>query len=102
MALTSDEHTTQRAAWEAVYQETPVIVTDTTLLRQEFDAGAVHVANAAAAIAAAVRRVRDERPLFEAGVRSLRERKLQRWEETRAHLLAVIGQRPAREPASPA
>ena len=91
VALTSDDHTTQRAAWEAVYQETPVIVTDTALLREEFATGALHVTNTPEAIAAAVGRVRDERPAFEAGARTLRQRKLERWEGTKAGLLAALG-----------
>lgn len=91
IALTSDAHTTQRGAFEAIYQGTPVIVSDTALLREEFDSGAVHVANQAAAIAGAVRAVRQDLAGFRIGAERLRARKTARWGETRTALLAAIG-----------
>jgi glycosyltransferase involved in cell wall biosynthesis len=90
MALTTDDHTMQRGAYEAIYQGTPVIVSDTQVLRQAFDEGAVHVNNTPEAIVAAVVRVRDNAPEYRDAARRLRARKLSRWDRTRAELLAAL------------
>src|SRR5262249_26555315 len=55
--LTTLDHTMLRGAYEAVYQGTPVIVSDWPLLREEFPIGAVHVDNSVESIVDAVRDV---------------------------------------------
>jgi len=90
MTLTTRDHTMLRAAYEAIYQGTPVIVSDWTLLRAAFDEGAVHVNNTAAAIAGAVRRVATNGEALRAGARRARDRKLQRWTQTRSAIAARL------------
>lgn len=90
MTLTTRDHTMLRAAYEAIYQGTPVIVSDWPLLRAAFDKGAVHVDNSASAIATAVARVvADPEPLRE-GARLLRARKIEQWATTKAAILRSI------------
>jgi glycosyltransferase involved in cell wall biosynthesis len=96
MTLTTRDHTMLRAAYEAVYQGTPVIVSNWDLLRQSFDAGAVHVDNSAEQIAAAVRRVAADAAPLRQGARQLRERMLQRWAQTRAAIAERLGTPPDR------
>jgi glycosyltransferase involved in cell wall biosynthesis len=91
MALTTRDHTMLRAAYEAIYQGTPVIVSDWPLLRSAFDEGAVHVENSAAGIAAGVRRLQAEYEKFRPGAQRLRERKLERWNTTLFRLRALVG-----------
>jgi glycosyltransferase involved in cell wall biosynthesis len=91
MTLTTRDHTMLRAAYEAVYQGTPVIVSDWALLRESFDEGAVHVDNTPAQIAAAVRRVAAEGPALRAGASRLRERKLRRWQQTKDVITLRLG-----------
>jgi hypothetical protein len=91
MTLTTRDHTMLRAAYEAVYQGTPVIVSNWALLRGSFDEGAVHVDNTAAQIAAAVRQVAAGGPALREGARRLRERKMSRWAQTKAHINARLG-----------
>jgi len=91
MTLTTRDHTMLRGAYEAIYQGTPVIVSDWPLLRSAFDEGAVHVDNSRAAIVAAVQRVQREHERFRKGAADLRHRKLERWAATRAELLAAVG-----------
>jgi glycosyltransferase involved in cell wall biosynthesis len=91
MTLTTRDHTMLRAAYEAVYQGTPVIVSDWGLLRDAFDEGAVHVDNTAPGIVAAVRVVAGNGPSLRAGAARLRERKLARWQRTRAEIASRIG-----------
>jgi hypothetical protein len=80
-----------RGAWEAIYQGTPVIVSDWPLLRDAFDEGAVHADNTASGIAAAVARARDQYGELSEGARRLRSRKEQRWTITRSALLDRLG-----------
>jgi glycosyltransferase involved in cell wall biosynthesis len=90
IALTTDDHTMQRAAYESIYQGTPVIVSSTELLKDAFDEGAVHVDNSAEAIVEAVHRIRANSAAFRDGARRLRARKLAQWVETRSALLATL------------
>ena len=93
MALTTDDHTMQRGAWEAIYQGTPVIVSDFPLLRAEFASGAIHVANDAEAVVAAVRQMQVRRSQYRDGARELKARKEGRWQAVRTALLEAIGRR---------
>jgi len=90
MALTTDDHTMQRAAYEAVYQGTPVIVSDTQVLRQAFDEGAVHVDNSPDAIVKAVKHVRDNVPEYREAATRLRARKNDRWIRVKAELIRAL------------
>ncbi len=95
--LTTFDHTMLRGAYEAIYQGTPVIVSDWPLLREAFPEGAVHVDNTAAAIAEAVRVVQRDQASYRAGARRLRTAKLAQWAATRHSILAAIAH--AAEPA---
>lgn len=90
MTLTTRNHTMLRAAYEAIYQGTPVIVSDWPLLRTSFDEGALHVDNRAPAIEDAIRLMRQEHERFRSGAAALRRRKLDRWLVTLAELRAVL------------
>jgi glycosyltransferase involved in cell wall biosynthesis len=85
--LTTQDHTMLRGAYEAIYQGVPVIVSDWSILREAFPLGAIHVDNTPGAIAAAVRRMRDEIARYRAGAARLRTLKLQRWENSRQAIL---------------
>jgi glycosyltransferase involved in cell wall biosynthesis len=91
MTLTTRDHTMLRAAYEAIYQGTPVIVSDWALLREAFDEGAVHVNNSVEQIAAAIGRVAGNGPALRDGARRLKDRKLRRWAQTRASIAERIG-----------
>jgi glycosyltransferase involved in cell wall biosynthesis len=90
MALTTDDHTMQRGAWEAIYQGTPVIVSDFPVLRAEFDSGALHVANRADAVTDAVRQMQEQVGACRDGARQLKARKEARWQASRAALLDAV------------
>ena len=94
LTLTTRDHTMLRGAYEAVYQGTPVIVSDSSLLRQAFDRGAIHVDNTAESIAAAIGEMRQRHAHYKAEVLLLREKKYRAWEEAKSSLLAQL--RPAR------
>ena len=91
MTLTTRDHTMLRGAYEAIYQGTPVIVSDWVLLRDAFDEGAVHVDNSSAQIVEAVRRVAADPRGYRAGAMRLRDRKRRQWVRTKDELLNVAG-----------
>jgi glycosyltransferase involved in cell wall biosynthesis len=90
VTLTTDDHTMQRGAWEAIYQGTPVIVSDFPILREAFDEGAIHVDNSPAALVDAVTSVKADREPYRRGAARLRTRKVERWMRSKRALLAAI------------
>jgi glycosyltransferase involved in cell wall biosynthesis len=94
MTLTTRDHTMLRAAYEAAYQGTPVIVSNWALLREAFAEGAVHVDNTPEAIAAGVKRVVAEGAALRDGARRLKETKLRRWARVRSAILERVNAPP--------
>jgi len=90
IALTTVDHTMLRGAYEAIYQCTPVIVSNSPILREAFDEGSVHVDNSADAIVAAIRDVQQRPDAFREGARRLKARKESRWSESRRALLEAL------------
>lgn len=62
LALTEDDHTMQRGAYEALALEKPLIISDWPLLRQVFSRGTIHTRNTAEAIAQAIRAAKADLP----------------------------------------
>jgi glycosyltransferase involved in cell wall biosynthesis len=92
LTLTTRDHTMLRGAYEAVYQGTPVIVSDWPILREAFAEGAAHVDNTVGQIVRAVRDVQARADAYRAGSRRLRTKKLRQWAVTRQELLQhVVG-----------
>lgn len=89
LTLTTRNHTMLRGAYEAIYQGTPVIVSDWPLLREAFPEGAAHVDNSPPAIVAAVRAIQRQPDVFRAGAATLAEAKRVRWAATRQTLTAI-------------
>lgn len=90
MTLTTRDHTMLRAAWEAIYQGIPVIVSDWPVLREAFDEGAVHVDNTPQDIARAVRQLQQDYEDYRRAAVALRARKESRWAATRDQLRARV------------
>ena len=94
MTLTTRDHTMLRAGYEAIYQGTPVIVSNWPVLRAAFDEGAIHVDNTATGIIEGIRTMQREHAATRAGAARLRQRKLDRWAATLAELKAMVSARP--------
>jgi glycosyltransferase involved in cell wall biosynthesis len=92
VVLTTYDHTMLRGAYEAIYQGTPVVISDWQLLRDAFPEGAVHVDNTANGIAEGIRTVARDPRGFKAAAARMRVRKLEYWESTRRAVLARIEQ----------
>ena len=93
MTLTRRDHTMLRGAYEAVYQGTPVIVSNWELLRNAFDEGAIHVDNSADQIVAAVCEMRVNIGRYRVEVMRLRERKYSEWRDVRRAILTYVSSR---------
>lgn len=89
LTLTTRDHTMLRGAYEAIYQGTPVIVSDWPLLKEAFPEGAVHVDNSSQGIAAGVRAMRQQPEAFRAGATRLAAAKRARWSATKQQLVAL-------------
>jgi glycosyltransferase involved in cell wall biosynthesis len=90
MSLTTRDHTMLRGAYEAIYQGTPVIVSDWPLLREAFDAGTVHVQANASDITCGIQSMHDNIARFKREAGELRLRKLATWEKTKLSILARL------------
>jgi hypothetical protein len=90
LTLTTRNHTMLRAAYESIYQGTPVIVSDWPLLRQAFPEGAAHVDNSKESIVRGVRALQNDLAGYREGAARLRTLKQQRWGATRGQLLARL------------
>lgn len=91
IALTTLDHTMQRAAYEAIYLGRPVVTSNFALLRQEFPLGTVHVDNTVESIREGIQRMRDSLPSYQAAALQLREQKMVRWVSARQKLQALTG-----------
>ena len=90
MTLTTRDHTMLRGAYEAVYQGTPVIISNWQLLRNAFHQGAIHTDNSSAEIVRAVRDMQIHHDLYKADVLKLREKKYEEWEKQKDLLFTLI------------
>jgi glycosyltransferase involved in cell wall biosynthesis len=79
IALTTGSQTMLRGAYEAIYHGTPVIISDSELLRQEFPSGAILIDNRPDALVGAVVRMSAESERYRDEAAALREAKLRRW-----------------------
>jgi glycosyltransferase involved in cell wall biosynthesis len=90
LTLTTRDHTMLRGAYEAIYQGTPVIVSDWPVLREAFPAGAAYANNTPDDIVRAIRTIQAAPERYRAEAARLREIKLSRWRTTRETILERI------------
>lgn len=81
LALTIRDHTMQRAAYEAVYLEKPVITSDFPILRNAFPLGAIHIDPTEKGIRLGIEDFVSRKPQLVQEVQEMRRRKLTRWAE---------------------
>jgi glycosyltransferase involved in cell wall biosynthesis len=79
MALTTENHTNQRGACEAVWVERPVITSDWPFLRETFHQGTVHVDNTVAGIVAGVRQMQADHARYAREIVGLQTERRQQW-----------------------
>jgi len=90
MALTTDDHTMQRGACEAVWLGKPIITSDWPILREYFDKGTIHITPSAQDIREAVIRMQKERRRLEDEVLILQQERWREWQHKHAALTELI------------
>jgi len=86
MVLTTDDHTMQRGACEAVSLGKPIITSDWPLLKAYFHKGTIHVDNSSQGIQEGISRMQKERDVMEREILVLQQERWQEWEEKYASL----------------
>jgi hypothetical protein len=90
LTLTTRDHTMSRGGYEAIYQGTPVIVSDWPILRDAFPDGAIHVDNTPDGIVRGLEQMKAALDDYRAGAARLRDAKRGRWSDVRRRVLARI------------
>ena len=90
LTLTTRDHTMLRGAYEAIYQGTPVIISDWPLLRAAFSQGAIHVDNSVEGIVKAIDAMRQTIEDYRREALQLREHKLKAWGVAKQAILTAI------------
>jgi glycosyltransferase involved in cell wall biosynthesis len=90
MALTTQDHTMQRGACEALSLGKPIITSDWGLLKEFFYKGAVHVQNSAQAIREGVQEMRSQWQTLARETQELREEREREWVAKRDTLWALL------------
>ena len=90
MALTTDDHTMQRGACEAIWLGQPIITSQWPVLRQSFHKGTIHVDNTVAGIRAGVLQMRATHQQLASEILALQQERRQQWREIVAQLEALL------------
>ena len=99
MCLTTENHTIQSGAGEALWLGRPIITSDWPLLREYFCKGTIYVNNTAESIQQAVMKMRDNLQSFEAEIQALQANRRQEWLDKTNTLMALIQQATGTGPA---
>jgi glycosyltransferase involved in cell wall biosynthesis len=100
MALTTGKHKMLRAAYEAIYEGTPIIISESPMLTEEFGKGAILIDNSVSSLVAAVREMQANMDRYRREALELRAFKRQRWEKNRQLLMSKIGSTSTRPQAN--
>ncbi len=92
MTLTTRDHTMLRGAWEAIYQETPVIVSNWPVLMSAFPQGAVFTDNTVSSIVDCVQQCQLRFSELKQAARQAKESRLAKWMNVRTALLNAAQQ----------
>jgi glycosyltransferase involved in cell wall biosynthesis len=90
LVLTTDDHTMQRGACEAVSLGVPIITSNWPLLREYFHKGTIHVDNTPDGIRQGVRRLQAEKAQLMGEIGALQEERRLEWQQKYAALVALI------------
>ena len=95
VVLTTDNHTMQRGACEAVWLAKPIVTSDWPVLRTHFHKGTVHVDNSVGALQAGIRKLQTNLAELEAEIHLLQQERQQEWQHQSQFLRAIVaGQTP--------
>jgi glycosyltransferase involved in cell wall biosynthesis len=90
MCLTTQNHTMQRGACEALSLGKPIITSDWPLLREYFNNGTVHVANNSKDIYLGLLKMIENHKLYQAGIKDLQVAQQREWHEKVSNLSGLV------------
>ena len=91
ICLTTEDHTMQRGAYEAVYLGKPVITSNFDLLRKSFHTGTIHVGHNPEEIALGILEMKHNLQKYQREVQELRIEKLHSWATVEQDLKCFFG-----------
>lgn len=95
VVLTTDNHTMQRGACEAVWLAKPIITSDWPVLRTHFHKGTIHVDNSVGALQTGIRKMQLQLGTLEEEIYLLQQERQQEWQSKHAFLQGIIEGRTA-------
>jgi glycosyltransferase involved in cell wall biosynthesis len=90
MCLTTENHTIQSGASEALWLGRPIITSNWPILRNYFSKGTLHVDNSAAGLCQAILAMQQDHARFEAEILELQQERRCEWQERARQLLEMI------------
>ncbi|MCC6454709.1 MAG: hypothetical protein IT328_07180 [Caldilineaceae bacterium] len=94
LVLTTDNHTMQRGACEAVWLAKPIITSDWPVLRENFHKGTLFVDNSVEGIQDGIRRMREMLPRLEEEIYLLQQDRRQEWQSKYQALTNLVKGQP--------
>lgn len=88
--LTTREHNLLSGAFEAVSVGTPLIISDSQILRDYFPQGTIHVPNTVEGICEGVRRAQREQSVLQQGILQLRDKLQTEWQQQFSELQCLL------------
>jgi glycosyltransferase involved in cell wall biosynthesis len=92
VCLTTDDHTFQSGANEALWLGKPLITSDWPILKRYFNKGTIHVANTVESIQRGLLEMQQNLADFQVGILTLQEERRRQWYEKAEILLRLIQQ----------
>lgn len=90
LTLTTRDHTMLRGAYEAVYQETPIIISDWGILRDTFKMGVIHVDNSCHSIVRAVKEIKTNYNKYKKEISIMKDIRYEKWENCKRSIVETI------------
>jgi glycosyltransferase involved in cell wall biosynthesis len=90
LVLTTDNHTMQRGACEALSLGKPIITSNWPLLREYFNKGTIYVDNTSRGIQVAVRQMQAQQGKLAQEILDLRQERSHEWEAKREEIITLI------------
>jgi glycosyltransferase involved in cell wall biosynthesis len=90
MSLTTENHTIQSGANEALWMGKPIITSDWSILRETFSKGTIHVDNSVEGIYEAICRMRNNYKDYEEELCEFQIEQKQKWENRLSNLFGLI------------
>jgi glycosyltransferase involved in cell wall biosynthesis len=92
ICLTTEDHTHQSGASDALWMGKPIITSDWPLLRRYFDKGTIHADNTAGSIHQALLTMKRSLPAYEAEICALQRERQKEWLEKARALMDLVEQ----------